>query len=83
MAIRMSEALFLAGIAVVVVIILAVVFSQGGTSAAAFCAGPYNLQLYDYPYLYPKFEAPAALSWDGDRRCAAYCAQSPCTLWCR
>ena len=47
-------------------------------------AGPYNIGLYDRPYEdYPFYEGRAETAWDGDRRCAAYCGQSPCTIWCR
>lgn len=49
-----------------------------------FCPGPHNITLYDRPHLgYPVYEGRAATVWDGDQRCAAYCAQSPCAVWCR
>jgi len=47
------------------------------------CSGPHNIGLYDYPYKYPSYEGRSAIRWDGDRRCVAYCGQSPCTIWCR
>ena len=77
-----TEALLLALIAVVVVIAVAW-YSNRKSTSGSFCSGPYNTQLYDYPYDYPHYESRAALSWDGDRRCAAYCSKSPCTQWCR
>ena len=50
----------------------------------AFCPGPHNVNTYDHPYKnYPSYEGRGASWWDGDHRCASYCAQSPCTVWCR
>jgi hypothetical protein len=49
-----------------------------------YCPGPSNITLYDAPYKgYPTYEGRGATWWDGDRRCAAYCQQSPCVVWCR
>ncbi len=45
--------------------------------------GPYNIQLYDRPYYYPRWEGNHNLWWDTNARCAAYCTQSPCVVWCR
>src|SRR5271169_3658396 len=81
-----SEGIALAAIAVVVIVIIAMYgggssssSAQGSTSGSAFCSGPYNLQLYDVPYRYPHYTGRAALSWDGDGRCAAYCSKgAPC-----
>ncbi|MDE2095892.1 MAG: hypothetical protein KGL39_01445 [Patescibacteria group bacterium] len=46
-------------------------------------SGPYNIQLYDVPLYYPDYVGRAATSWDGDKRCAAYCEKEPCAVWCR
>lgn len=78
-----SEGLILAAIAVVVIVVVSAYGSSGNTGST-FCSGPYNLQLYDVPRLYPHYTGKAALSWDGDGRCAAYCSEAgPCTVWCR
>lgn len=82
------DALILTAIAVIIVIIVGC-YASKRKGESSFCSGPYNLQLYDYPYGgpkqggYPHYEAKAALSWDGDRRCAAWCSKSPCSIWCR
>lgn len=46
-------------------------------------SGPANIQLYDIPLWYPNFVAKTLMKWDGDKRCAAYCGQEPCAIWCR
>lgn len=57
---------------------------NGFRNSAQPRAGPNNLGLYDRPYEdYPYYEGRAETAWDGDRRCVAYCGQSPCTIWCR
>lgn len=89
MALRSGEAAFAAAIALLIIVLIAWLPASGaaggppGGGGGPFRAGPRNLGLYDVPYLYPTPEAPEALSWDGDRRCAAYCAKSPCAVWCR
>jgi hypothetical protein len=49
----------------------------------SYCPGPYNIALYDWPYFYPAYVARASVEWDGDKRCASYCQQPPCVVWCR
>ena len=80
---KASDGLFLAAIAAIIIILFAWYSSRKKTTAGTFCSGPDNLQLYDYPYTYPHYAAKADLSWDGDRRCAAYCSKEPCSIWCR
>ena len=69
------------GAAVVALIALIAFLSSG---RARFCSGPHNIGLYDQPYTnYPSYEGRGATKWDSDRRCAAFCQNSPCTVWCR
>ena len=70
-----------------VAVVLAVAW-HGRRGRGGFCPGPrcppYNLGLYDAPHEgYPVWQGRAALGWDSDGRCAASCAQLPCTIWCR
>ncbi len=43
--------------------------------------GPYNLQLYDYPYQYPTYAARNG--WDVTSRCRTNCGDNGCSVWCR
>ena len=65
-----------------------------GSARGEKFAGPYNIQLYDYPFFYPHYVARDAAAWDGDERCATYCSApdelapgtdgtTGCTVWCR
>jgi hypothetical protein len=80
---KSSDSLLLAAIAAIIIVMITWYTGRKKTAQSAFCSGPDNLQLYDYPLFYPKYAARAALSWDGDRRCAAYCSKEPCSIWCR
>lgn len=58
--------------------------SQAAKQRAGYCPGPGNVNLYDSPYKnYATYEGRGAAWWDGDKRCAAFCQQSPCAVWCR
>ena len=80
-------------IIIVIILILAVLFvafsdkifrgKKDKYCGSIYDMGPYNIQLYDKPYYYPKWEGNHQLWWDTNARCAAYCAQTPCTIWCR
>lgn len=76
-------------VAVLVVVLLlatwalSAVIRRCGGRARFLPGGPYNLGLYNVPYYYPVYEGRAVLDWDPDRRCTAYCSQSPCVTWCR
>ncbi len=84
---KSADALVLAVVVVLLILVVAWYEHRRGAPASAqsgFCAGPHNIGLYDWPYKnYPTYEGRGATWWDGDRRCAAYCQQSPCTVWCR
>jgi hypothetical protein len=69
-------------VAVVTVIAVAAVIAAPGREG--YGKAPYNLGVYDQPHRnYPRYEGRAAVNWDPDNRCAAYCTQPPCTVWCR
>ena len=83
---KTSDAALLTAILVVIILIVAWFTHRGGGGGGgdeAFCPGPHNINLYDHPYRYPTYEGRGASWWDGDRRCASYCQQSPCVVWCR
>jgi len=70
------------------VLLLALLFARagagGGPARARLCSGPHNVGLYDAPHEgYPRYEGRGAAWWDGPRRCASSCSQSPCVVWCR
>jgi hypothetical protein len=79
-------ALAIAG-AVLAVLLLVIVIYRRGRAAAGFRggqAGPYNIGLYDRPYIYPRYRGRAATRWAADGRCVAYCGGGRgCTVWCR
>jgi hypothetical protein len=85
---KSTDAALLTALVLVFVLVLAAwhvrkVMGAGGPRAR-YCPGPGNLNLYDRPYEnYPTYEGRGATWWDGDRRCAAFCQQSPCAVWCR
>ncbi len=75
-------------IAIIVALTIAIVAAYRARARAhrksRYCPGPNNVGLYDKPYKnYPTYEGRGATWWDGDRRCAAFCQQSPCAVWCR
>ncbi|HVE13176.1 MAG TPA: hypothetical protein VNI01_07275 [Elusimicrobiota bacterium] len=47
---------------------------------ASFRAAPV---FYDRPRVYPLYTARPLLAFDPAGRCAAWCSQRPCTVWCR
>jgi hypothetical protein len=68
----------------ILVVILIAWLSRRGRDQFCSGAGPENIALYDWPQTnYPRVEGRWATRWDGDRACAAYCAQPPCVVWCR
>ena len=70
--------------ALVVVLTLLYAWYAHRRARDRYCSGPRNITLYDHPYKnYPSYEGRGATWWDGDRRCAAFCQQSPCAVWCR
>jgi hypothetical protein len=73
----------IAAFVIIVIILVAFFVRRGEKKGNAFCGGPYNIQLYDNPYLYPWYEGREVTDWDGDKRCVSYCAKSPCDVWCR
>jgi hypothetical protein len=79
-----TDAAILTAIALVIILLIAWYMHRHGGSQSGYCSGPSNIGLYDHPYLYPAAnEGRQTVCWDGDRRCAAFCQQSPCTVWCR
>ncbi len=74
---------------VVVMIIIAVVVIgrvRSGTPGG-FCGGggPYNIQLYETPRIYPEYWGAAYHKALGSERCVINCgpAKNECTVWCR
>lgn len=67
----------------IVVILVAIIWRLAYKKKKSFCSGPYNIQLYDNPYLYPWYVGRTMTQWDGDKRCMVNCSQWPCTVWCR
>ncbi len=57
-----------------------------GAPRSRFCdrgaAGPYNIQLYDTPRVYPRYQSRPYYAALGSERCAAYCREDDCTVWC-
>jgi hypothetical protein len=66
------------GLALAVVLGLALVALCG--RRAAFRAAPV---LYDRPRVFPLYTARPLLAFDPEGRCAAWCGQRPCAVWCR
>ena len=85
MRIGQSDARALAALLVVVVLIsIAAHWALKPRPREGVCPGPHNINLYEVPHAgYPSYEGRGATRWDGTRRCAAYCQQSPCAIWCR
>ncbi len=81
--IRSTSALQLTAVVLVALVLIAWFARRPRHPRDGYCAGPYNMQLYDSPYKYPYYEGLETMDWDGDARCVAYCATSPCTVWCR
>lgn len=81
-----KEALMFGVLVAVVIVIIVLVRRNRSARAGApsqFTSGPYNIQLYDYPYYYPFYTGRNATDWDGDKHCVSYCSQEPCAVWCR
>ena len=85
-------AVLIVALLIVAILALAWHWARGGAGqnlGEAFysgCGGSdyNNIGLYDHPYKnYPVYAGREDTLWDWDRRCAAYCQQPPCTIWCR
>jgi hypothetical protein len=81
----METGALLAAAAIIAILALAAAWrARRGKEASPFCSGPYNIGVYDSPYTnYPVYDGRASVRWDVDGRCAAYCSQLPCAVWCR
>jgi hypothetical protein len=80
---ELTEAVLLTSLLIIIVLALAWYSHREGQRGGTFCPGPYNIGLYDSPHFYPTYEGRDSVEWDGDRRCATYCQQEPCVVWCR
>ncbi len=80
-------AMAIAGAVLTVLLLVLVIYRRGRAAGESFSggqAGPYNIGLYDRPYIYPRYRGRAATRWAADGRCVAYCgAGRTCTVWCR
>ena len=66
-----------------IIIVAALLILHFSRAKSNFVSGPYNLQLYDFPYFYPFYIGRNVTDWDGDKRCASYNSQWPSAVWCR
>jgi hypothetical protein len=71
-------------IGIVVIVVLVLILCVTNEDKNNFNGGvPYpNKQLYDVPYIYPRYLGAEAVAFDKPGRCTAYCSNPPCFISC-